>query len=68
MLPLYLSLLSLPLPWIALELGWLVAEHGRQPWVVEGILPTFLGSSTSTARDLITSLGGFALFYIHWPW
>ncbi|ABX77275.1 cytochrome d terminal oxidase subunit 1 [Coxiella burnetii] len=60
---LYLSLLSLPLPWIAVELGWFVAEHGRQPWVVEGMLPTFLGTSTLTAGDLITSLAGFALFY-----
>ncbi|WP_425278287.1 cytochrome ubiquinol oxidase subunit I [Coxiella endosymbiont of Ornithodoros amblus] len=40
------------------------AENGRQPWVVEGMLLTFLGSSTLTAGNLITSLAEFAfLFY-----
>ena len=34
-----LAFCSLPLPWIAVELGWIVAEYGRQPWVVDGVLP-----------------------------
>ncbi len=33
---------GLPLPWVAIERGWFVAEYGRQPWVIEGVLPTFL--------------------------
>jgi cytochrome d ubiquinol oxidase subunit I len=37
-----LVLYSMPLPWIAAEMGWVVAEVGRQPWVVNGILPTFI--------------------------
>lgn len=60
---LYLSLFSIPLPWIAVEFGWFVAEHGRQPWVVEGVLPTFLGTSSLTTSHLGISLTGFALFY-----
>lgn len=60
---LWSALLALPLPWIAAELGWFVAEHGRQPWVVEGILPTFLGVSSLSVGDVWTSLVGFALFY-----
>ncbi len=60
---LWIALLSLPLPWISAELGWFVAEHGRQPWVVEGVLPTFLGASSLTAKDVWTSLLGFAVFY-----
>src|SRR5690606_31336197 len=36
-----LAVWSLPLPWIAIECGWFVAEYGRQPWAVEGVLPTF---------------------------
>lgn len=28
---------TLPLPWLAAELGWIVAEYGRQPWVIEGV-------------------------------
>jgi cytochrome d ubiquinol oxidase subunit I len=58
-----LMLWSLPLPWIAAELGWIVAEYGRQPWAIDGVLPTFLAvSSVSTAQVLFT-LTGFALFY-----
>ncbi len=58
-----LALFALPLPWISSELGWWVAEHGRQPWVVEGMLPTFLGTSSLAQSDLWISLTGFALFY-----
>ena len=58
-----LALLSLPLPWIAAELGWIVAEYGRQPWVVEGVLPTFLGVSSVSRGAVIGSLAGFVLFY-----
>lgn len=60
---LYLALCAIPLPWIAVELGWYVAEHGRQPWVVEGVLPTFLGTSSLSAGDVALSLTGFGLFY-----
>ncbi len=56
-------LLSLPLPWIAAELGWFVAEHGRQPWVIEGVLPTYLGVSSLSAGDVWFSLAGFIVFY-----
>jgi cytochrome d ubiquinol oxidase subunit I len=31
---------SIPLPWIAMELGWIVAEYGRQPWTISEVLPT----------------------------
>lgn len=54
---------ALPLPWIAAEVGWFVAEHGRQPWVIEGILPTFLGTSSVSSQQLWLSLGGFIVFY-----
>jgi cytochrome d ubiquinol oxidase subunit I len=54
---------SLPLPWIAIELGWIVAEYGRQPWVVDGVLPTFLGVSRTSAGNVWMSLLGFVVFY-----
>lgn len=60
---LWLCLLSLPLPWIAAELGWFVAEHGRQPWVIEGILPTFMGVSSVSGHQIFTSLLGFVVLY-----
>jgi len=60
---LWVALLSLPLPWIASEVGWLVAEYGRQPWLIDGVLPTFLGTSSITRTDLWISLIGFIVFY-----
>jgi cytochrome d ubiquinol oxidase subunit I len=58
-----IALYSLPLPWIAAELGWIVAETGRQPWAIDGILPTFLGVSATSHANVLFSLGGFAIFY-----
>ena len=60
---LWLAALSLPLPWISSELGWFVAEYGRQPWAIEGVLPTFLANSSVTAPNVWVSLSGFILFY-----
>jgi cytochrome d ubiquinol oxidase subunit I len=58
-----IALASLPLPWIAAELGWVVAEYGRQPWAIDGVLPTFLGVSTVPAGNVAASLAGFIVFY-----
>jgi cytochrome d ubiquinol oxidase subunit I len=52
-----------PAPWIACELGWFVAEFGRQPWAIGEVLPTFLATSSLTSGDLIFSLIGFVTFY-----
>lgn len=58
-----MALYGMPLPWIAAETGWVVAEYGRQPWAIGEILPTALGTSTLTVGDLIFSLAGFVGFY-----
>lgn len=58
-----LMLWSLPLPWVAAELGWVVAEYGRQPWAIDGVLPTFLAVSSVSAAQVLFSLAGFVLFY-----
>jgi cytochrome bd ubiquinol oxidase subunit I len=58
-----LAFWSLPLPWLAAELGWIVAEYGRQPWAIDGVLPTFLGSSPVPAFQVMLSLIGFVVFY-----
>ncbi len=60
---LWVALLALPLPWISSELGWFVAENGRQPWTIDGVLPTFLSVSSVSAGTVWLSLGGFILFY-----
>ena len=53
-----LAFFSLPLPWIAIEVGWIVAEYGRQPWAVDGVLPTFLGVSRTSVGNVWLSLAG----------
>ena len=58
-----LAVISIPLPWVAAELGWVVAEYGRQPWTIAGILPTHLSASTLQASSLYFSLAGFMGFY-----
>jgi len=60
---LHLALWSLLLPWLAAEVGWVVAEFGRQPWIIEGVLPTFLAASPIPAADVWISLIGFIVFY-----
>jgi len=53
----------MPLPWIAAELGWIVAEVGRQPWAVDGVLPTFLGASSLSVPQLWATIIGFTVLY-----
>jgi cytochrome bd ubiquinol oxidase subunit I len=57
------AVLFLPTPWIACELGWFVAEYGRQPWTIYGVLPTFLSVSSLSAATVYGSLAGFVGFY-----
>jgi len=58
-----LAMYSIPLPWVAIELGWLLAEYGRQPWTISGVLPTHLSASTLQPGSLYFSLAGFLGFY-----
>ncbi len=57
------ALWMLPAPWIACEVGWFVAEYGRQPWTIYGVLPTHLSVSTLSVESLYGSLAGFIGFY-----
>jgi cytochrome d ubiquinol oxidase subunit I len=57
------ALYMLPAPWIAIELGWIVAEYGRQPWTIYGVLPTHLSVSTLSIESVYGSLFGFISFY-----
>ncbi|MFQ5937063.1 MAG: cytochrome ubiquinol oxidase subunit I, partial [Acidiferrobacterales bacterium] len=60
---LWLALWGIPLPWIASEMGWIVAEYGRQPWTIAEVLPTFLSTSSLEASDVYVSLAAFIFFY-----
>lgn len=59
------AVFAIPLPWVAAECGWFVAEFGRQPWAVEGILPTAVAVSNLSASTVLgTILGFFALYTV----
>ncbi len=59
-----LMVFCIPLPYIANQLGWVVSEVGRQPWIVYGLMRT--SDAVSKSIDLsqvIGSLLGFTLLY-----
>ncbi|MEH1097557.1 cytochrome ubiquinol oxidase subunit I [Micromonospora sp. CPCC 205561] len=59
--PLWLTLLSLPLPFVAVILGWIAREVGRQPWAAYGLLPVDQAVSPVSPWLMLTSLIGFSL-------
>ena len=60
---LWLLVFNLPVPWIAAELGWFVAEYGRQPWTIGEVLPTFMSPSSLSMGDIIGSIIGLTVIY-----
>jgi len=63
--PTYLKIMlfAIPLPYIAMEMGWIVSEVGRQPWIVYGLMRTAEAASPITTVQVFTSLTGFILVY-----
>jgi cytochrome d ubiquinol oxidase subunit I len=61
---LWLAVLAIPLPVAAVELGWMVTEMGRQPWIIQGLLMTSQGVSPGVpASDVAISLAGIVALY-----
>ncbi|MEP3429585.1 MAG: cytochrome ubiquinol oxidase subunit I [Roseibium sp.] len=60
---LHVAVWSIPLPWIACEMGWFVAEYGRQPWMIESMLPTSAGVSSLSITEVLMTLAGFIALY-----
>jgi cytochrome bd-type quinol oxidase subunit 1 len=58
-----LVLFAIPLPYIAMEMGWIVSEVGRQPWIVYGLMRTADAASPISTTQVFTSLMGFILVY-----
>jgi cytochrome bd ubiquinol oxidase subunit I len=62
---LWLLVICFPLPIIAMNLGWMSAEVGRQPWIVQGLLRTSDGvSPVVSASEVLTTLVVFGLIYL----
>ena len=63
--PLYLKIMmfSIPLPYLAIQFGWLLTEIGRQPWIVYGLVRTSDAASPVSVSQVGVSLIGFILVY-----
>ncbi len=63
--PLYLKamILAIPLPYIAIEMGWVLAEVGRQPWIVYGLMKTSDAVSPVAVSQVTVSLIAFLAVY-----
>ena len=59
------AMLSMPfLPVAGISFGWIMAEMGRQPWLVAGVMPTFTGASPSVSTfEVLTSVILYTLLY-----
>ncbi len=63
--PLYLRVMlyAIPLPYIALQAGWIVTEVGRQPWIVYGLMKTKDAVSPIAASQVGVTLAAFLVVY-----
>ncbi len=53
----------IPLPYLAIETGWIVAEVGRQPWIVYGMMRTSQAASPLLSSQVLISLIAFIVLY-----
>ncbi|HXD04905.1 MAG TPA: cytochrome ubiquinol oxidase subunit I [Burkholderiaceae bacterium] len=56
--------LTIPLPYLAVECGWIVREVGRQPWAIYGLLRTHDAATTLSSATVTSSLWMFAACYL----
>ena len=59
---------TIPMAWIASQAGWVVAEVGRQPWAIQGLLPNVAAISRLEVSSVQTTffifLGLFTLLLV----
>lgn len=54
---------SIPLAFVAIEAGWIVAEVGRQPWAIQDLLPTHIAATNLSSVNIKISFFLFALIF-----
>ena len=59
----YLALVCVPLAYIASQCGWIVAEVGRQPWVVQDLMPTNVAVTKIASDWVMTTFWMFAILF-----
>jgi cytochrome d ubiquinol oxidase subunit I len=60
---LWLALLSIPLAYLASELGWVVTEMGRQPWIIQNLMPVNVAVSNISTGAVQTTFWLFAVLF-----
>jgi cytochrome d ubiquinol oxidase subunit I len=60
---LWIALLSVPLTYLASELGWILAEVGRQPWIIQDLMSVSGAVSQIVAGSVITTFILFAVLF-----
>ena len=58
-----IALLSTPLVYLAGQAGWIVAEVGRQPWTIEGLLPVRAAVSSVSVSAVQTTFFIFVAIF-----
>jgi cytochrome d ubiquinol oxidase subunit I len=60
---LWVALFSIPLPYIASELGWILTEMGRQPWIIQNLMPVSAAVSKISSGTVITTFILFSVLF-----
>jgi cytochrome d ubiquinol oxidase subunit I len=60
---LWVALISMPLPYVASELGWILTEVGRQPWIIQDMMPVSEAVSQISSGSVITTFFLFAVLF-----
>jgi cytochrome bd ubiquinol oxidase subunit I len=60
---LWIALLSIPLPYLASELGWVLTEMGRQPWIIQNLMTVSQAVSKINSGSVVTTLVIFVLLF-----
>ena len=60
----WVGVLSIPVVWIVSEAGWVLAEMGRQPWVIQDLMPTRAAVSAVTATSVQITFWIFVVVFV----
>ncbi len=60
---LWIALWSILLPYVAGELGWVLAEMGRQPWIIQDLMPVSAAVSNISSGSVMTTFALFAILF-----
>jgi len=60
---LWVALWTMPLAYLASESGWIIAEMGRQPWVIQDLMPTMTAISNIDSTSVMITFGLFFVVF-----